>query len=75
MTDPGLKFKQETRELRISRIYAMALDVFGDEQKAAIWLNRPNRALGNELPLQLLETEAGTERVERELRQIQYGFV
>ena len=60
---------------RIDRIYALALDVFGDTEKAAAWLKRPSRALGNELPLQLLDTDAGTERVERELRQIQYGFV
>lgn len=60
---------------RIDRIYSLALDVFGDKQKAAAWLKRPSRALGNELPLQLLDTDAGTERVERELQQIQYGFV
>lgn len=60
---------------RIDRIYALAIDVFGDRRKAAAWLKRPSRALGNELPLQLLDTDAGTERVERELRQIQYGFV
>lgn len=60
---------------RIDRIYALAVDVFGDTQKAAAWLKRPSRALGKELPLQLLDTDAGTERVERELRQIQYGFV
>jgi putative toxin-antitoxin system antitoxin component (TIGR02293 family) len=60
---------------RIDRIYALALDVFGDKQRAAAWLKRSSRALGNEVPLQLLDTDAGTERVERELRQIQYGFV
>jgi hypothetical protein len=30
--------------------------------------------LGNELPLRLLDTDAGTQQVERELRQIQHGF-
>ena len=60
---------------RIERIYALALDVFGDRQKAILWLKRPSRALGNELPLKFLDTDPGTQRVERELRQIQYGFV
>ena len=60
---------------RIDRIYALAVDVFGDGEKAAEWLKRPSRALGKELPLRLLDTDAGTQQVERELRQIQHGFV
>ena len=43
--------------------------------RAALWLKQPSRALANELPLKLLDTDAGTQQVERELRQIQYGFV
>jgi putative toxin-antitoxin system antitoxin component (TIGR02293 family) len=60
---------------RIDRIYTLAVEVFGDDDKAAQWLKRPSRALANELPLKLLDTDAGTQQVERELRQIQYGFV
>ena len=60
---------------RIDRIYSLAVAVFGDGEKAAQWLKRPSRALANETPLKLLDTDAGTQRVERELRQIQYGFV
>ena len=60
---------------RIDRIYALAVEVFGDGEKAAEWLKRPSRALGKELPLRLLDTDAGTQQVERELRQIQHGFV
>jgi len=60
---------------RIDRIYTLAVEVFGDGEKAAQWLKRPSRALANEAPLKLLDTDAGTQRVERELRQIQYGFV
>ncbi|MCC6367657.1 MAG: DUF2384 domain-containing protein [Bryobacterales bacterium] len=60
---------------RIERIYTLALEVFGDAEKAANWLKRPSRALGKELPLKLLDTDAGTQQVERELRQIQHGFV
>ena len=60
---------------RIDRIYTLANDVFGSGEKAAEWLKRPSRALANELPLNLLDTDAGTQQVERELRQIQHGFV
>jgi putative toxin-antitoxin system antitoxin component (TIGR02293 family) len=63
------------RLARIDRIYALAVEVFGDSSKAAEWLKRPSRALGKELPLRLLDTDAGTQQVERELRQIQHGFV
>ena len=60
---------------RIDRIYTLAVEVFGDGEKAAQWLKRPSRALANESPLKLLDTDAGAQQVERELRQIQYGFV
>ena len=63
------------RVSRIGRIYDLAVEVFGDGDKAANWLKRPSRALGKELPLKLLDTDAGTQQVERELRQIQHGFV
>jgi putative toxin-antitoxin system antitoxin component (TIGR02293 family) len=60
---------------RIGRIYTQAIEVFGDGAKASQWLKRPSRALAKQAPLRLLDTDAGTQRVERELRQIQYGFV
>ncbi|HEY1216291.1 MAG TPA: antitoxin Xre/MbcA/ParS toxin-binding domain-containing protein [Bryobacteraceae bacterium] len=60
---------------RVDRIYQLTVSVFGDEKKAAEWLKRPSRALNNELPIRLLDTDAGTQQVEQELRQIEYGFV
>jgi putative toxin-antitoxin system antitoxin component (TIGR02293 family) len=62
------------RLARIDRTYALAVEVFGDGGKAAEWLKRPSRALGKERPLTLLDSDAGTQQVERELRQIQHGF-
>lgn len=63
------------RLARLDRILLLAAEVFGDREKAVEWLRRPSRALGSQMPLQLLDTDAGTQRVERELRQIQHGFV
>jgi len=63
------------RLVRVERIYTLAVEVFGEGEKASQWLKRPSRALANELPLNLLDTDAGTQQVERELRQIQFGFV
>jgi putative toxin-antitoxin system antitoxin component (TIGR02293 family) len=59
---------------RIDRIYRLAVQVFGEGETAAKWLNRPSRPLGNESPLRLLDTDAGSQQVERELLQIQHGF-
>jgi len=63
------------RLARIGRIYTLAGEVFGSGEKAAQWLKRPSRALANEPPLKLLDTDAGTQQVEQELREIQHGFV
>ncbi len=60
---------------RVDRIFGLATEVFGSKERAVQWLKRSSRALGNEVPLELLDTDAGSQRVERELRQIQYGFV
>jgi putative toxin-antitoxin system antitoxin component (TIGR02293 family) len=60
---------------RIDRIFSLAVEVFGDHDKARQWLKRPSRPLGNEVPLQQLDTDAGTQQVERELRQIEHSFV
>ncbi len=69
-----LSVAASARLSRIARLYTLAGAVFGRGEKAALWLKRPSRALANEWPLRLLDTDAGAQQVERELRQIQYGF-
>jgi putative toxin-antitoxin system antitoxin component (TIGR02293 family) len=63
------------RLARMDRILVLATEAFGTKEKAAEWLKRSSRALGNQQPIGLLDTDAGTQCVERELRQIQHGFV
>lgn len=63
---------ESDRLYRLARIEAYAAEVFEDEDLAADWLNTPNRALG-EKPIDLLDTDAGTGRVERLLTRIEYG--
>jgi len=60
--------------LRIARIYAEALDLFGDEQTVANWMVKPSITLGNQVPLELLDTSVGFEIVFHELKRIQYGI-
>jgi putative toxin-antitoxin system antitoxin component (TIGR02293 family) len=72
--DELLSSSASDRLARIDRIFALAAAVLGSEEKAAEWLKRPNRLLGNETPLELLDTDLGSQEVERELRQIEYSF-
>jgi len=62
------------RLARVRRILDLATHVLGESDKAARWLTSESRALGGEVPLQMLDTDIGTERVQQELRQIEFGM-
>lgn len=64
---------ESDRLFRLARIAAEAARVLGSEEKAARWLHEPNRALGGDTPLSLLDTEIGARRVEEILGRIEYG--
>jgi putative toxin-antitoxin system antitoxin component (TIGR02293 family) len=49
--------------------------VLGSEDKASAWLRRPNRALDNELPIRLLDTDVGARQIEDLLGRIAHGLV
>lgn len=68
----NLSLIESDRLYRLARIEAHAVDVFEDEAIAADWLKQPNRASG-ERPIDLLDTDAGTDRVERLLTRIEHG--
>lgn len=68
-----LKPTESDRLVRAARVFAAAVDALGDEEKARGWLQRSNRALGGEVPLDLLDTEIGARRVEQVLGRIAYG--
>lgn len=59
---------------RVARVFAYAVTVFGDIEKAIVWLKRPNRGLGGEMPLNLLSTDIGSQQVEDVLHRINYGI-
>ncbi len=64
---------ESDRLFRLGRIAALAEDVLGSREKATSWLHRPNRALGNQPPLQQLDSDPGTRRVEDLLLRIAHG--
>ena len=58
---------------RVVRVAALGEENVQDEEKAHGWLRDPNRALGGERPLDLLETEGGARLVEQVLGRIAHG--
>jgi putative toxin-antitoxin system antitoxin component (TIGR02293 family) len=70
-----LQAAESDRLVRLARVAAHAVMVFGDEEKAATWLRRSNRALNGETPLRLLDTDIGTAQVEDVLGRLEYGIV
>lgn len=69
-----LSVEESDRLFRFARIIALATRVLGDKTKARTWLKRPNRGLGTEAPLNLLDTDIGAHQVEDMLTRIEYGI-
>lgn len=66
---------ESDRIYRLARIVALAKSSLGSRETAARWLKRPNRALGGQAPLDVLDTEIGARSVENVLGRIAYGGV
>jgi len=64
---------ESDRTVRMARVFANAVEMIGDEEKAIEWLRTPNRALGGERPLDQLDTDMGARMVEDILGRIAYG--
>lgn len=70
---PRLSCEQSNRCWRFARILGHAIGVFGSEDAASVWMNKPATGLENRKPADLLVTYPGTELVEQYLTQIEYG--
>ncbi len=69
-----LSVEESDRTMRLARIVAYAIEVFGNQGKMATWMKSPNRALEGQTPLELLDTDAGVRSVETVLGHIDYGL-
>jgi len=65
--------KEKNRALRAYRTVSMAEKVFGDAEKARVWLHTPDERMGNRTPLEMLDSESGFLLVEATLWQIDEG--
>lgn len=71
MTNPTL---QDTIPDAATRTLALAETVMGDRNRALSWLKSPKRSLGNEAPMDLLDTEPGARAVAELLYSIDDGY-
>ncbi|MEH2622456.1 putative toxin-antitoxin system antitoxin component (TIGR02293 family) [Bradyrhizobium sp. AZCC 1719] len=60
--------------VRILEIRSLANRIFGDEEKAEAWLQRPNGSLSGQKPGDLLSDDFGTAVVRELLEQIDHGI-
>jgi putative toxin-antitoxin system antitoxin component (TIGR02293 family) len=63
------------RLYRIAKIVALAENVLEDRQQALGWLASKQKGLGDRMPFDLVETDAGSREIEEELLRIEHGFV
>jgi putative toxin-antitoxin system antitoxin component (TIGR02293 family) len=73
MPEKHLNVEQSGRAWKFASILAKATAVFGSQQEAELWLERPAVGLNQERPIDLLQTPAGVELVEDFLRRLEYG--
>ncbi|GBE09802.1 hypothetical protein BMS3Bbin12_00644 [bacterium BMS3Bbin12] len=66
---------ESDRLYRLARTLTLASEVLGDDAAAREWLKTPNRALGGDRPLDLLDTEPGVRAVEDVLDRAAWGDV
>lgn len=64
---------ESDRLVRVVRIAVQAAEVLGGREEASGWLHAPNRALGGQTPLELLDTDLGSRQVEDVLGRIEHG--
>lgn len=71
--DSALSAGESDRLARVARLLVRAEEVLGSTDKARDWLSEPNRALGGERPVMLLDSDAGALAVEQVLGRIEHG--
>lgn len=68
-----LSADESDRLARLARLLVRAEEAVGDVEKAHRWLGQPNRALGGQRPVSLLDSDAGALAVERVLGRMEHG--
>jgi putative toxin-antitoxin system antitoxin component (TIGR02293 family) len=69
----ALSQEETDRAVRVARIVSLAGEVFGDAEKALLWLRMPDERLAGRAPMTLLQTESGGRLVESMLWALDEG--
>jgi putative toxin-antitoxin system antitoxin component (TIGR02293 family) len=68
---------ESERLIRLARVYAEAVELFGDEEKALQWLNTPDTYIPGQPPItpfQLASKDSGARLIESHIRRTAYGI-
>jgi putative toxin-antitoxin system antitoxin component (TIGR02293 family) len=68
-----LSLEQSGRTWKFAEILTKTTDIFGSQEEAEAWLERPAIGLDQRRPIDLLSTPTGVELVEDYLTRLQYG--
>lgn len=71
----ALSQEEGDRLYRASKIILLAEEVFGSQEKATKWLQKPRKSLGGISALEAIATTPGFEAAEELLEQLRHGFV
>ncbi|TDN94996.1 putative toxin-antitoxin system antitoxin component (TIGR02293 family) [Salegentibacter sp. 24] len=71
--DKTIAINSSERLIELTRLFHKGINVFNEKEKFIVWLDRPNKALANSKPLDLIETSIGVDLVMDELRRIEHG--
>ncbi|HET8859482.1 type II toxin-antitoxin system Xre/ParS family antitoxin [Marivirga sp.] len=65
---------QSERIFELAEVISIGQEVFDSTEDFNLWLNSPSPALGNEKPIELLDTSYGKDLVLAELNRIEHGI-
>lgn len=68
-----LSIEESDRLVRLTRVQAVAEDVFGDVENANAWLRQPLSILDGKCPLDVARTDAGARLIEQLLGKLDWG--
>jgi putative toxin-antitoxin system antitoxin component (TIGR02293 family) len=71
--DRVLSPEQSGRTWKFAELLARAITVFGTQEAAEAWFERPAVGLDQRRPIDLLSTPAGVETIEDHLMRLEYG--
>jgi putative toxin-antitoxin system antitoxin component (TIGR02293 family) len=71
--DAPLDIYTSEQTIEMAKIYAKASEIFADDEATKQWFKTPNYALGNQTPIDLLDTSFGVKMVNDVLGRIEHG--